>query len=385
MILSVVKLDFNKIPKQILQVENEMVSVTKLLDSVPIVFDYDRYKADGNGGISAKIDTKLESLSQLTATSKSILSKKVDVLTGIVPWQNYNAEGKLQIQQLISTIDRQRKTLNSIEKLGSNSKKDFDGKWLLFGKHDSFSSLSGRLSASNPATMSLPKVIMPYTEYVRSLPLYKVDIHDAEMRILAGISGDKQLIDIFSSGGDLYSVGAECLFHEIDLEKKLQRSLTKKAIISTVYGRSFKKVADELKAEAPALTLNSITEFYQWLHETFHQAFRFLKKVESDNFLWMLNKRTRIASSEYSPQQRRVLPVQGSMALALKLFMIEIHSYVPITLVECQHDAVYISAESSELNLGAVMIYQLAKALYKMPFTVPYTEDNLISIEKMGE
>lgn len=134
---------------------------------------------------------------------------------------------------------------------------------------------TGRMSSSNPNLANIPSknkdirkmfIPAPGNVFVGS------DYSQQEPRVLAFLSQDKALREVFLSGQDLYSSMvskidkkplAECL-ESYSKAAKSRRGIIKTIWLGILYGRSAKKVADDLKIsvkEAQAV-INSIYETF---------------------------------------------------------------------------------------------------------------------------
>lgn len=99
----------------------------------------------------------------------------------------------------------------------------------------------GRLSVRNPAIQTIPRATDPYGAIIRSAFIAKeghklvvVDYSQAELRVLAGLSSDPFLIEVYCEGRDLHSEVARAMFGD-DYTKE-QRVMCKMFNFAYAYG-----------------------------------------------------------------------------------------------------------------------------------------------------
>lgn len=98
---------------------------------------------------------------------------------------------------------------------------------------------TGRLSSSNPNMQNIPRNKMIKNLIVASPGkcLLQLDYSQAELRVLAMLSGDPALIDIYVSGKDLHDAVADMMFGPDGHKDKELRNLAKTINFGIAYGR----------------------------------------------------------------------------------------------------------------------------------------------------
>lgn len=151
--------------------------------------------------------------------------------------------------------------------------------------YDAYGAATGRMSSKNPNLQQIPSkhkeirnIFVADTDCV----FISADYSQQEPRILAYCSQDKQMIEAFTNGKDIYSWVAsivykkpyeECLEHNPDgttnKEGKQLRTNMKSVILGIMYGRSASGIAEQLKIDR---------EEAQGIIDDFYNAFPTVQK-----------------------------------------------------------------------------------------------------------
>lgn len=109
---------------------------------------------------------------------------------------------------------------------------------------------TGRISVSNPNLLQMPSKVGPMIRRMFVAPpgyiLLSKDLSGQELRIMAGVAGDRRLTDIVTNDGDLYAEAANIFYGTpLDQLKKgnPQRDDGKKAVLAQNYGAQAGKMA----------------------------------------------------------------------------------------------------------------------------------------------
>ena len=108
---------------------------------------------------------------------------------------------------------------------------------------------TGRLSSSNPNMQNIPrnKMIKNLIVATPGTCLLQLDYSQAELRVLAMLSGDPALIDIYVSGRDLHDAVADMMFGPNGHKDKELRNLAKTINFGIAYGRGAGSIATKFK------------------------------------------------------------------------------------------------------------------------------------------
>ena len=193
--------------------------------------------------------------------------------------------------------------------------------------------------------------------------LVDADYSQIELRLLAHISGDENMISAFNSGEDIHSVTASQVFNTPLAEvSKLQRSRAKAVNFGIVYGISSWSLAQDIDvtpAEAKAYMdayLDKYSGVSRYMKDIVEQA-------KADGFVKTVYNRRRalpeLSSSNHNLRSfgERValnMPIQGTAADIIKLAMINVYNRLKLEglksklilqvhdelICECQNDEV---------------------------------------------
>lgn len=109
---------------------------------------------------------------------------------------------------------------------------------------------TGRLSSSNPNMQNIPRNSSIKSLFIArsGYTLLQLDYSQAELRVLAYISGDEQLIDCYKNNLDLHTKIQKRLFKDkFDEQDKEQRNIAKTVNFGIPYGRTAVGIARKLK------------------------------------------------------------------------------------------------------------------------------------------
>ena len=209
--------------------------------------------------------------------------------------------------------------------------------------HTSFNqtvTATGRLSSSNPNLQNIPIRNEDGKEIRRAFipehgcEFFSADYSQIELRIMAHLSGDENLIEAFRSGEDIHAATAAKIYH-VPLEEvtREQRSRAKTANFGIIYGISVFGLAERMnvsRAEAKELIENYFITYSgvkrymdesiavareKGYIETILKRKRYLPDITSHNSV----------VRGYAERNAINAPIQGSAADIIKIAMIEIY------------------------------------------------------------
>lgn len=114
-----------------------------------------------------------------------------------------------------------------------------------------FGVVTSRMSMSKPNLQQLPRGGDPLADVIRNCVVAKeghtlimCDFDQIELRIMAHLSGDPDLIAAFGQGGDFFTILSQKIYKDPSLTKSdPRRSLTKSYVYATLYGAGNEKLA----------------------------------------------------------------------------------------------------------------------------------------------
>ena len=227
---------------------------------------------------------------------------------------------------------------------------------------------TGRISSAEPNLQNIPVRTAEGREIRKAFiaspgnVLVGADYSQIELRLLAHISGDKNLIDAFNSGADVHRRTAAEVFHTpFDEVTKEQRSAAKAVNFGIVYGISDFGLAQNLGI--PVKTAGSYIKRY---FERYPDVQAYLKRCVSEakekGYAETIYGRRRpmpeLRSSNYNTRSfgERVamnMPIQGSAADIIKIAMVHVvqalkDSNLKGRLVLQIHDELIVDAPKEE-------------------------------------
>jgi len=230
---------------------------------------------------------------------------------------------------------------------------------------------TGRLSSSSPNLQSIPakgefsqglrEAFIPSSDNGYILC---GDYSQIELRILAHLSGDENLIRTFDRDLDIHGFTAGLLFG-VKPEKisELQRNIAKRVNFGIVYGMSSFGLSKELKI-TPAQAQNFIDDYFSRYPKVKGYISKTYRQVEKEGFVTTILGRRRklpdinssnIQLQEFARRQATNAPIQGSCADLIKVAMINIdrelvEKGLKTKLIMQIHDELVFDVASNELG-----------------------------------
>lgn len=201
---------------------------------------------------------------------------------------------------------------------------------------------TGRLSSNNPNLQNIPirtdkgkEIRKAFVPRDADFILMAADYSQIELRIIAALSGDKNMIEAFRSGQDIHKATAAKVFH-VPLEEvtREQRSAAKAVNFGIIYGQSAFGLSQNLnisRTEAKSI-IDSYFEQYSTIKsymdgavsqarekgyvETIMQRRRYLPDINSANAV----------VRGFAERNAVNAPIQGSAADIIKMAMVAVHN-----------------------------------------------------------
>ena len=245
---------------------------------------------------------------------------------------------------------------------------------------------TGRLSSSKPNFQNIP-IRTEQGAQIRSAfiaekgnVILAADYSQIELRIMAHISGDQNLIEAFNNNQDVHSSTASQVFGtEISMVTKDQRRKAKAINFGLIYGMSAFGLAKQIDV--------SRTEAKQYIDgyfENYPGVLRFMEetkdKAKSQGYVeTVLGRRLylpQINSKNKMLQQHALrtainAPMQGSSADIIKKAMLDIHAWIdkenhPIKMFMQVHDELVFELDAKMAEVQAIEIKALMSNALKL-------------------
>lgn len=284
---------------------------------------------------------------------------------------------------------RQITKLNSTYVEGLKNVIDEDG-----AIHSSFNqtvTTTGRLSSTEPNLQNIPvkyemgreirKVFIPQES---TDVLLSCDYSQIELRVLAHMSDDKNMIDAFNHHSDIHTKTASEVF-KVPLEEvtPLMRSRAKAVNFGIVYGISDFSLSQDLK-----ITRKEAAEYMEIYFDRYPKIKGYLESVkeeakEKGYVLTVLNRRRFIPEIKSSNKIVKALgerlamnaPIQGSAADIIKLAMVKVYNRIKKENLESQmilqvHDELILNVKENELEIVKALVKEEMENVLKMSVTL---------------
>lgn len=252
--------------------------------------------------------------------------------------------------------------------------------------------VTGRLASNNPNLQNIPvrtdrgkeirKAFIPRDE---NHLLLSADYSQIELRIVAAISGDTNMVNAFKNGTDIHTATASKVFDvAIDEVTKEMRYKSKSVNFGIIYGQGAFGLADNLgisRTEAKAIIDSYKKEFsgiQKYMDDTINFARehgyvqtlmgrkRWLKDINSGNF----------TVRGFAERNAINSPIQGTAADMIKLAMQKVHAAMKKAKMKSRmilqvHDELIFDALKEEVHELRPLILENMEAALPLPFGVP--------------
>ena len=260
-----------------------------------------------------------------------------------------------------------------------------DGGGRLHPRFSQTSSVTGRVGTRNPNLQATP-VRSKRGQHIRqafgAAPgriLISADYSQIDLRVLAHISGDQNLIAAFANDLDVHTATAAQLFGvELDQVSSQMREQAKTVNFGIVYGITAHGLAwrSELDLQGSAALIDSYFSRYPGVHD-YMEATR--KSAHEHGLTRTLHGRIRRHHELQSAGSRRQaaereainMPIQGTSAEILKLAMIELDAHIrrhniPAAITLQIHDELLIEVATDALEEFAGQLAQIMNGVCKL-------------------
>lgn len=280
---------------------------------------------------------------------------------------------------------RQITKLNSTYVEGLKNVIDEDGKI-----HSSFNqtvTTTGRLSSTEPNLQNIPikyemgreirKVFIPHnTDDL----LVSCDYSQIELRVLAHMAQDKNMIDAFNNHSDIHTKTASEVFKvPMDEVTSLMRSRAKAVNFGIVYGISDFSLSQDLK-----ITKKEAGEYMDIYFERYPNIKTYLDSVieeakEKGYVITILNRRRFVPEIKSSNKIVKALgerlamnaPIQGSAADIIKLAMVKVYERLKRESLKSEiilqvHDELILNVKPNELEIVKKLVVEEMENVFDM-------------------
>ncbi|SHL91270.1 DNA polymerase I [Chitinophaga jiangningensis] len=250
--------------------------------------------------------------------------------------------------------------------------------------------VTGRLSSNNPNLQNIPirtdrgreirKAFIPRNE---DFVLLSADYSQIELRIIAAISGDEQMMEAFRSGTDIHAATAAKVYN-VPLEEVTSdmRRNAKSVNFGIIYGVSAFGLSENLgipRSEAKTLIDNYFAQYPSIKKYMEDQVKTAQKKGYVETLLgrkrWLKDINSSNAVVRGFAERNAInMPIQGTAADMIKLAMIAVHKAFKAHNLQSKmilqvHDELVFDAHKSELEIIKPIILDCMRNA--LPLAVP--------------
>ena len=253
---------------------------------------------------------------------------------------------------------------------------------------------TGRLSSTNPNLQNIPvrddmgrRIREAFVPSDSDHVLLSADYSQVELRLMAHLSGDEQLVDAFKQGADIHSATAAKLYHKtIEEVTSDERRKAKTANFGIIYGISAFGLSQRL--DIPRGEAKELIEGY---FATYPQVKEYMDRAIAEakergyvvtafgrrRYLHDITSRNAVARG-VAERNAINAPIQGSAADIMKLAMIEIYRRFKAEGIESKmilqvHDEVVVDTLRSELDRVKQIVQQSMESVASL--RVPLISD----------
>ena len=246
---------------------------------------------------------------------------------------------------------------------------------------------TGRLSSTEPNLQNIPikyemgreirKVFIPMND---DCVLLSADYSQIELRVLADMAGDTNMIDAFNHHSDIHTKTASEVFGvPVEEVTSLMRSNAKAVNFGIVYGISDFSLAQDLKItkKEAAEYMNIYFERYPRIKEYLNET---VEKAKSDGYvLTILNRRRFIPEIKASNKIVKALgerlamnaPIQGSAADIIKIAMVNVYNKLNELNLKSRillqvHDELILNVYNNELDKVKALVKEEMENVLKL-------------------
>lgn len=356
--LQIEKLDIVNLCK----IENRVIIPTITMENAGLPFDKIKWK---------------KSLELIYQENKNINNQLKDLLPkedGFLLFNNedLNNDSYHHYQRAVSTINKENidpKIALLIKKYQKNLRlitlygEDFLSKIndRIFGHYNPLGTITGRFSCRDINLLGLPNYpfFQDCIQAKEGRQIIHFDYNAFEMRILAGLSNDKELINILSANKDIHSLVAKKIF-KVNVSKTLNNHLRNQAKIlnfGIIYGMSEKTLALKLN-----LSLTQAKELLEQYFAQFADIKNFLlsKEIEAKKLGYVntvLNRKHYL--EEFNHRIARNYPIQGSGADIIKLAINLVYNdlmAINASIINVIHDEIMVECDMKMIDEVSLIV-----------------------------
>ena len=263
--------------------------------------------------------------------------------------------------------------------------------------HTSFNqavTATGRLSSSDPNLQNIPvrgedgKEIRKCFIPEPGCQFFSADYSQIELRVMAHLSGDENMIRVFTEGHDLHAATAATIYKKaIEEVSRDERTKSKRANFGIIYGITVFGLAERLdisRDEAKQL-IDGFFETFPQVHDYMEQSKQYAREHEYAETLFHRRRYLPDINSHngtvrgFAERNAINAPIQGSAADIIKVAMIRIYQRMKAEGLKSKlllqvHDELNFSVVPEEHDRVEALVLEEMQRAY--PLRVPLVADS---------
>ncbi len=348
-----------------------------------IGFDWQRYAAEILTGKRAEAEQLLAELSQQLSCPKAIVEESTQLIWQLYRHQLYPASLGLEwlkknrdqhpVYELLYRYKRLRQFLTQY---GDRLQRQVQADGRIHAQWQMDGAKTGRMVSSNPNLQAFPRKLHQYFVPAEGNCLIHGDYSQIELRVLAQLSDDSNLLQAFRNNQDIHFQTAAALLQKNPAAiTEEERALGKRVNFGICYGISAYGLCKAAAKHGIVLTQQEADAMKKGFYDTYPQVRRYHDHLLTSSVITSLGGRQWI---DYPKGIARVnLPVQGSAAEGMKLVLEMLVEQLPedCLLVNAIHDEIVLEcpqtkAGQAEQLLHSCMVTGMQKLITKIPVKV---------------
>jgi DNA polymerase-1 len=241
---------------------------------------------------------------------------------------------------------------------------------------------TGRLSSENPNLQNIPqkskwsKLLRKCFTSQKNWSLVSFDYSQMELRILAHVTEDRNLLEIFKNNKDVHTETASKILekNKKDITPK-DRRLAKTLNFGIIYGMGSRAFSEQsgLSIKESKMFINKYFDDFKKIKEWQNKI---IKKAKNEGFIRNENKRMRYIKQNWQLERIAInMPIQSLGADIIKKGMIEVYNFIKkeklidkkINIILSIHDELILEISDDILNDIIPKIKKiLEKKIYKL-------------------
>ena len=262
--------------------------------------------------------------------------------------------------------------------------------------HTSFNqavTATGRLSSSDPNLQNIPvrgedgKEIRKCFVPEENCQFFSADYSQIELRVMAHLSGDENMIRVFREGKDLHAATAATIYKKnIDDVTRDERTKSKRANFGIIYGITVFGLAERLdiSRDEAKMLIDGFFQTFPRVHDFMEQAKQTARErgyaetlFHRRRYLPDINSRNATVRN-FAERNAINAPIQGSAADIIKVAMIRIHERFKAEKIRSKmilqvHDELNFSVVPEEKSRVEAIVLEEMQNAYRL--NVPLVAD----------